>query len=95
MGMVCPFCCKVITEDILKARNLKYSPRLDRYAMRENQGMRKKSSKKQIVVVIDPNKVYPPPPKLFVESLDLEAQGLAREDYHLSLTHVMPQTQNF
>ncbi len=40
--------------------------------------MRKKSSKKSAEVVIDPNKVYPPPPKLFVESLDLEAQGVAR-----------------
>jgi 23S rRNA (uracil1939-C5)-methyltransferase len=25
----------------------------------------------------DPNKVYPPPPRLYVESLDLEAQGIA------------------
>jgi 23S rRNA (uracil1939-C5)-methyltransferase len=31
----------------------------------------------QAAIVVDPNKVYPPPPRLYVESLDLEAQGIA------------------
>jgi 23S rRNA (uracil1939-C5)-methyltransferase len=31
----------------------------------------------QAAIALDPNKVYPPPPRLYVESLDLEAQGIA------------------
>jgi 23S rRNA (uracil1939-C5)-methyltransferase len=31
----------------------------------------------QAAITLDPNKVYPPPPRLYVESLDLEAQGIA------------------
>jgi 23S rRNA (uracil1939-C5)-methyltransferase len=31
----------------------------------------------QAAIAVDSNKVYPPPPRLYVESLDLEAQGIA------------------